>query len=45
MRSLQKKLQALEGKYDTCSEDLFNVTTKLEEKEKVLVRDALPASF
>ncbi len=26
----------MEGRYDTCSEDLFNVTTKLEDKEKVL---------
>ncbi len=32
---MQKKLQALEGRYDTCTEDLFNVTTKLEEKEKI----------
>ncbi len=26
----------MEGKYDTCSEDLFHVTTRLEDKEKVL---------
>ena len=35
VRNLQKKLQALEGRYDTCTEDLFNVTNKLEEKEKI----------
>ena len=34
MRGLQKKIQATEGAYDACTEDLFNQTLKLEEMEK-----------
>lgn len=36
VRNLQKKLQALEGKYDSTTENLFNAEAKLEEKEKIL---------
>lgn len=36
VRSIQKKMQALEGQYDSCSEQLFEVTMKLEVKEKNL---------
>ena len=35
VRNLQKKLQSLEGQYDSCSENLFSANVKLEEKEKV----------
>jgi len=34
VRGLQKKIQATEGAYDACTEDLFNQTLKLEEMEK-----------
>ena len=34
VRSLQKKIQAIEGAYDVCTEDLFNQTIKLEGMEK-----------
>merc|ERR1719431_1167794 len=34
VRTLQKKIQATEGAYDVCTEDLFNQTIKLEEMEK-----------
>ncbi len=34
IRSIQKKMQALEGQYDTCSEAVFDVTMKFEAKEK-----------
>lgn len=36
LRSLQKKFQSIEGQFDVCSEDLFNATMKLENKEKLL---------
>ena len=36
LRNLQKKYQNIEGQFDACSEDLFNATIKLEEKEKLL---------
>ena len=36
VRTLQKKLQAIEGKYDTTLENLLSAESKLEEKEKVL---------
>jgi len=34
VRGLQKKIQATEGAYDACTEDLFNQNIKLEEMEK-----------
>jgi len=34
VRQLQKKIQATEGQFDVCTEDLFNQTLKLEEMEK-----------
>jgi len=34
VRGLQKKIQATEGAYDACTEDVFNQTIKLEEMEK-----------
>jgi len=34
VRTLQKKIQATEGAYDVCTEDLFNQTIKLETMEK-----------
>lgn len=34
IRSIHKKTQALEGQYDSCMEALFDVTTKMEVKEK-----------
>lgn len=34
VRSLQKKIQAMEGQFDCCTEDLFNQTIKLEDMEK-----------
>ena len=34
VRSIQKKMQALEGQFDSCTEQLFEVTNKWEVKEK-----------
>jgi len=34
LRNIQKKIQAMEGQYDCCIEDLFNQTVKLEGMEK-----------
>ena len=34
IRNIQKKMQITEGSFDHCSEQLFEVTLKLEEKEK-----------
>ena len=34
LRVVQKKMQAMEGSYDMCIEDLFNQTVKLEAMEK-----------
>ncbi|XP_059085807.1 tropomyosin Cha f 1.0101-like [Tigriopus californicus] len=34
IRNIQKKMQALEGQLDSCTEKLFDVTTKYEDKEK-----------
>merc|ERR1719412_2780709 len=34
VKQLQKKIQATEGQFDVCTEDLFNQTIKLEEMEK-----------
>jgi len=34
VRTLQKKIQAMEGQFDACIEDLFNQTIKLEDMEK-----------
>ena len=34
LRNVQKKMQAMESKFDVCTEDLFNQTVKLEEMEK-----------
>lgn len=34
LRGLQKKYQSVESQFDSCSEELFNATIKLEEKEK-----------
>lgn len=34
VRQLQKKIQAGEGQFDVCTEDLFNQTLKLEDMEK-----------
>jgi len=34
LRIVQKKIQALEGSYDMCIEDLFNQTVKLEAMDK-----------
>ena len=34
VRNIQKKMQALEGQFDCCTENLFDVTVKLELKEK-----------
>ena len=36
VRNIQKKMQSLEGQFDTCTEQLFEVTLKLEVKEKNL---------
>ena len=36
VRNIQKKMQSLEGQFDCCSEQLFEVTLKLEVKEKNL---------
>jgi len=34
LKTVQKKIQAMEGSFDTCTEQLFEVSLKLEEKEK-----------
>lgn len=34
LHAIQKKMQVMEGSFDTCTEQLFEVTLKLEEKEK-----------
>ena len=34
VRNVQKKMQSMEGQYDSCTETLFEVSLKLEEKEK-----------
>ena len=34
VRTIQKKMQALEGQFDACTETLFDVSVKLELKEK-----------
>jgi len=34
LRTVQKKMQAMESAFDVCTEDLFNQTVKLEEMEK-----------
>jgi len=34
LRNIQKKMQTMEGSFDACTEQLFEVTLKLEEKEK-----------
>ena len=34
VRNIQKKMQSLEGQFDACTESLFDVTVKLEVKEK-----------
>ena len=36
MRNIQKKMQSMEGQFDSCTEQLFDVTTKLEIKDKNL---------
>ena len=36
MRNIQKKMQSMEGQFDSCTEQLFEVTTKLEIKDKSL---------
>ena len=36
VRTIQKKMQSLEGQFDCCTEQLFEVGLKLEQKEKVL---------
>ena len=36
VRNIQKKMQSLEGQFDSCTEQLFEVTLKLEVKEKCL---------
>ena len=35
IRNIQKKMQSLEGQFDSCTEQLFEATVKLEQKEKV----------
>ncbi len=35
MRNIQKKMQSLEGQFDSCTEQLFDVVQKLEVKEKL----------
>ena len=35
VRTIQKKMQSLEGQFDCCTEQLFEVGLKLEQKEKV----------
>merc|ERR1712080_734905 len=34
LKTIQKKIQAMEGSFDSCTEQLFEVSLKLEEKEK-----------
>jgi len=34
LKTIQKKIQTMEGSYDSCTEQLFEVSLKLEEKEK-----------
>lgn len=34
IRTIQKKMQSLEAQYDVCTENVFDVTVKLEAKEK-----------
>merc|ERR1712024_287212 len=34
LRTVQKKMQAMESAFDVCTEDLFNTTVKLEAMEK-----------
>jgi len=34
LKNIQKKIQAMEGSFDCCTEQLFEVSLKLEEKEK-----------
>ena len=36
LRTIQKKMQSLEGQYDDCTEQVFEVGIKLEQKEKVI---------
>ena len=36
LRTIQKKMQSLEGQYDDCTEQVFEVGLKLEQKEKVI---------
>ena len=36
VRTIQKKTQSLEGQFDNCTEQIFEVTVKLEVKEKNL---------
>ena len=35
VRNIQKKIQIMEGHFDACSEQLFEVSLNLEEKEKL----------
>ena len=34
LKNIQKKIQSMEGSFDVCTEQLFEVSLKLEEKEK-----------
>ena len=34
LKNIQKKIQSMEGSFDACTEQLFEVSLKLEEKEK-----------
>ena len=36
LRTIQKKMQSLEGQFDDSTEQLFEVGLKLEQKEKVM---------
>ena len=36
MRNIQKKMQSMEGQFDSCTEQLFEVSTKPEMKDKSL---------
>ncbi|XP_040566921.1 tropomyosin [Lepeophtheirus salmonis] len=36
VRNIQKKMQTMEGQFDSCTEQLFEATVKLEVKEKAL---------
>ena len=41
LRTIQKKMQSLEGQYDDCTEQVFEVGLKLEQKEKVMLTKLL----